>query len=535
MAVAVWVLLRPSRVQATVATFRFWNAAAADTQQGMKQRFARVRLSWLVLLLGALAGVVAMAEPTRFTDQPHRTIAVAMVCSAEMAYAPVDGEDAVYQLYERLDPGDLVARVYPQAMSQWNRRWEILPSGDVDFAFMSQHVVNRTAGRVAMSEIPDDVQQTIWFVPSGFTPATRPGDSVVSIPYELPAVTFEAAGATQATDGTAVYVRLRTRNPGTPANLMLVATPKPAGEAITVMVEYDVTPVQASLTLPKGDSPPQRVELSVRNGAGSELARATLTAWRQAPIRIALLGTPSAVLDAYLASDPGVLRVASAEEADIVIAQGVAAMQTGKPTLWLNPPKPPSGLSGASELVESTLASVAVTDAEFGDGVSWASMALRTAALLKPAEMNDRWITVVAVGDGGLIFRTAPERSSPPARREVAWTFSLSPRNTNVESSPAFAVLLANTCRWLASGRPKPIDGWTYHVPAIRASGRGAKTNVPLGIQPSRPCPPVAQQVAALNLPDRQHKSEPTDYARPLMIAMLACWGLGFVLLSRGR
>ena len=54
VAVAVWVLLRPSRVQAMVATLRFWNAATADTQQGTKQRFARVRLSWLVLLLGAL-------------------------------------------------------------------------------------------------------------------------------------------------------------------------------------------------------------------------------------------------------------------------------------------------------------------------------------------------------------------------------------------------------------------------------------------------------------------------------------------------
>jgi hypothetical protein len=230
-----------------------------------------------------------------------------------------------------------------------------------------------------------------------------------------------------------------------------------------------------------------------------------------------------------------VLRVASVDEADIVIAQGLAATKTGKPTLWLNPPKPPSGLRKNSELVESTLARVAVTDAEFGDGVSWASMAIRTAALLKPAEMNDRWITVAALGDGGLIFRTSPERSSRPVTREVAWTFALSPRNTNVESSPAFVVLLANTCRWLASGRPKPIDGWAYHVPPMRAIGRGAKTNLPLDIQPSRPCPPVDQQVAALNLPDRQHESEPTDYARPLMIATLACWGLGFVLLSRGR
>jgi hypothetical protein len=474
-----------------------------------------------VLLLGAIAGVVAMAEPVRFTDPPHRKIAVAMVLSAEMAYGEGAIGDAYARLRERVGPMDQLTPIFPLRLH--------------DATVVPQRVVNSVADRVVMGAIPSDVQQTIWLVPSGFTPATRPGDAVVSVADQFAAVAVEAAGATQTMAGAALEVRLRTRNPSTPANLMLVATPKPSGEAITTRVDNDVTPVQASLTLPKGGSAPQRVELSVRNGAGSEGARATLTAWRRSPIRIALLGTPSAVLDAYLASDLGVLRVASAEEADMVIAQGVAATKTDKPTLWLNPPKPPSGLSKDSELVESTLASVAVTDAEFGDGVSWASMALRKASLLKPAEMNDRWITVAAVGDGGLIFRTAPERSSQPVSREVAWTFALSSWNTNVESSPAVAVLLANTCRWLASGRPKPIDGWTYHVPAMRAGGRGAKTNLPLDIQPAQPCPPVAQQVASLNLPDRQHESEPTDYARPLMIATLACWGLGFVLLSRGR
>ena len=70
VAVAVWVLIKPSRVQATVATYHFWNAAAAETQQGMKQRFTRVRLSWLVLLLGALAGVLP-TEPECHQKPPY--------------------------------------------------------------------------------------------------------------------------------------------------------------------------------------------------------------------------------------------------------------------------------------------------------------------------------------------------------------------------------------------------------------------------------------------------------------------------------
>ena len=286
VAVAVWVLLKPSRVQATVATLRFWNAAAAETQQGMKQRFARVRLSWLVLLLGALAGVLAMAEPVRFTDQPHRKIAVAIVFSAEMAYGEQATDDAIALLRERLEPGDQVAWVYPEAMASWNDSLEIPPEGGPDFIMITpQNAVNRTASRVVMSEIPDDVQQTIWVVPSGFTPAARPGDAVISIPYELPSVTFEAAGATQTKDGTEVYVRLRTHGTEAPGSLSVGPTSERSG----MMIYSKVTPVEASLTIPKGgDAERQRLELSVRNpammqGGRSELARATFTARRAEP------------------------------------------------------------------------------------------------------------------------------------------------------------------------------------------------------------------------------------------------------------
>ena len=65
-AVAVFTLLRPARRRVIVPSLRLWAQAAGGESQSVSRSRGRVSLSWLLLLLGAVLGVLGMSKPVLY-------------------------------------------------------------------------------------------------------------------------------------------------------------------------------------------------------------------------------------------------------------------------------------------------------------------------------------------------------------------------------------------------------------------------------------------------------------------------------------
>ena len=85
MVAALWALHRPWRRVAVVGSLALWEKAVGALGRQERRRSRRVSLSWLCLLAGALAAVLAAANPTWFSSSPARRIMIVPVASAELA------------------------------------------------------------------------------------------------------------------------------------------------------------------------------------------------------------------------------------------------------------------------------------------------------------------------------------------------------------------------------------------------------------------------------------------------------------------
>jgi hypothetical protein len=71
--VAVFTLLHPTRRAVVVPSLRLWTQAAGQQSQSVSRRRRRVSLPWMLLLLGAIFGVLALSKPqlhSPTTDAP---------------------------------------------------------------------------------------------------------------------------------------------------------------------------------------------------------------------------------------------------------------------------------------------------------------------------------------------------------------------------------------------------------------------------------------------------------------------------------
>ena len=116
-AVAVWALLRPGRQEAIVGSLAVWQKALASLDRSAKRSSRRVSAAWLMLLGGAVAGILGLARPVFQTQGQTRNVAVSLAPSAELGRAGLDEMTAAAgRLLARMDGGDRVRLVLPACL-----------------------------------------------------------------------------------------------------------------------------------------------------------------------------------------------------------------------------------------------------------------------------------------------------------------------------------------------------------------------------------------------------------------------------------
>ena len=108
-AVALWALIRPGRQHVRVASLQLWQEAASALTR-RERRTRRISGSWLLLLLGAVAAVLALSRPTFFASRPIRHVSIQLCPAAEVATerGMEQFREAASGLLERLDAEDQV-------------------------------------------------------------------------------------------------------------------------------------------------------------------------------------------------------------------------------------------------------------------------------------------------------------------------------------------------------------------------------------------------------------------------------------------
>ncbi|MCK5557453.1 MAG: BatA domain-containing protein, partial [Candidatus Hydrogenedentes bacterium] len=428
VSVALWTLLHPTRELVVVPSLRLWQAAADDLSRPGKARTPRITTGWVLLLVGAVAAIFALTQPTCFTSAPARRIAIGLYCSGEFEGSPSAIRQAAESFIKRLGANDRIQLIYPDALGGaggWMSVKQAMDELRAGSPAGAGRFVRTAAREMDLSSPAEDAQRTVLFVPAGANVPSEAGVSVVEVPFVLPPVTFDAvAAAPQAKGKAEVFFALRNQTAKAWSGLLCLDWQDDGGR-VDQTVPLRIKPGEVfrlTRVVPVTGGLSAWLQDSAGNRVGSA---AVLTPKDARRIRVALIGRDEPILRRYVESDPLLELVASAAQADVVIANGVNP-PAGKAALVIDPPAPPVGWRKAAELRNILLDDADVAaDAVLKD-VALSALAVRRSTSWIAGD-NATGIPLVQIDNRVVLLRTAPtsspDRNEPP-RLYVAFELS---------------------------------------------------------------------------------------------------------------
>lgn len=443
-------MFRRSRGLAVVGSLRLWAEALASLDRPLHRR-RRVAASWLCLLTGAAAAVLAMARPVYYAERPVRRVAVEILRSAELASVKQTSDlgDALVALLNRLDRDDRVQLIVPHSpLGRWRRAGERRMVADV------RPVPVRTGDLEVIPPAPE-AQHLYVFAAAGAKIATGPSRSVIEITPVMPPVTFDAVGA-EPLPGGDVQIFLAVCN----------HTDSPwSGFVETVGVEQSGAETESAampLSVDAGGRkglvfrfrPAEAVRLRLTDGRHERLPNYGEEAFlvrRPAVVKaVAITGRDEPMVRRFIRIDPTLSLAGDVKDADIVVAVGAAA-PAGKPALLIDPPAAPAGWRRGEMLLAILLRDAdAAADDPVMQGVELGSVAVRSVRPWRAAAAAKQRRLVSYKGES-LILRSEPEAGAGGNRR-IYVAFDISGENTNFTMTDAFVIFLANAMRHLTPG-----------------------------------------------------------------------------------
>jgi hypothetical protein len=351
---AVWALWRPGRQEATVATLEFWRAAQQHLAASARRRSRRISLHWLLLLLGAVCGVLAAAGPRIETDAPSRRIALKLVIGAELGQGGMNSlRSAVNALLNRLDPADRVALLTPTGnppADQW------LSPGRARSAVSAMVALPVAADDLTLPAPPTGARQTVNFATARINAGPRDPDTIL-LPTDLPPVTFDAIGAADLPDGkTQLFLALRNHT-GQPRRVKVALGGIHAGGRPKWRTTRELlVPVGSRRAFTMDVIPAAAIHAAVGE---SPLARAYLARRERSSRPVAMLGPSRRSIRRFIEADPMLDPVADPNDAAAVICIR-AEPPADKPAVVLDPRFAPRGWRKGEPIGPLTLAGVDV-------------------------------------------------------------------------------------------------------------------------------------------------------------------------------
>ena len=557
MGAALWALYRPWRRMAVVGSLALWEKALGALGRQERRRSRRVSLPWLCLLLGAVAAVLAAANPTYFHSSPARRITIAPVASAELA-GPGGIEEmrsAAAALLDRLAPHDQVQLLLP-AQAGGDSGWLSVPQAKVRLADIK--LLPARAADIVPETSPGDSQHIYYFVAAGTPVPSGPRFSTVELPTRLATATINEIGA-EAMAGVKVQVFMSVQAEAAPPST-------PGGElSIETTVLSTSGATQATFWRPhSSDRFVQEVQagdamkffcsrVGGRPGASAYLVH------HPAQVRkVAMQGLDNPLVRRFIQVNSALRLVSAADQADLVIANETTP-PTDKPALVILPPVEPAGWRWGQERQNVLLKQldVSANTAVMRD-VHWEGVVVRRLRAWVPGDEVTQKVlaglqkeAVILQDDGG------PDRSP----RRVYVSFALDARNTNFGMSADFVVFLDNVVRHLVPDR-QGQERYDYETPLqagpqnswVRLAGSPppaeADATLPwpgiykdrdgelhainlLGLQSGPVAKSPLETVAALPLPPPQQVGLTLALWPVLMGAGLMLWLLGWGLRLR--
>ncbi len=459
-AVAAWALIRPGRQEAIVGSLAVWQKALASLDRSAKRSSRRISPAWLLLLGGAVAGIVGLARPVFQTRGQARDVAVSLAISAELGpQGRADMISAAGRLLERLDARDRVRLVLPAELggvSGW------LSPAEAGELIATLPLPAAAAAELSMPADPNDVQHTYRFIPSCLPRQAGPETTIIAIDDHLADGTIDAIGAAPLPPGTGgqagqaelyVAVRNNTHSPLAGRLRVEVLGPDLAGWRAAGESEAAV-PAGGRGGLVFRVEAGEALRAVLTTAQGAVLDSAQVARVGAAVRKVAIVGRDEPLLRRFIQADRSLEIVASAGEANFVLAN-LAEPPPDKPALVIDPPSDPPGWQRGPLRRAVTLADANVAaDDPLLAGVNLSAVAVR---LVRPWTRLDgsAFGPLVSI-DGGAVVLASPWRAGGgggagldgPARIYVA--FELSGDNTNLGVSEAFVVLLANAASLLA-------------------------------------------------------------------------------------
>ena len=558
VAVAAWALFRPGRHFRVVGSLELWRKAVASTSRSSR-RARRVSASWMLLLAGAAAGVLACARPVYFASRPSRRVAIALLPAAEIA--TVDGMGALRgsarKLLDRLDGEDRVQVVLPDVLggaSEW------LTVDEAKGMLNGIGPLPAGAAELTLPQSSDDAQHVYRFAPAS-AERQRGRVSAVELPTDLPAMVLVATGAEALGDGSCqVMMTARDADDRGGGRLHMIGLDGPdrRGTLATGIVEFAGPEATIVRQLPASKA--LAIEITGLGKPFSLPSAAAFFVRREAMVRtVAMIGPDEPLVRRFVKVAPWLEMVADPADADVVIAS-VEQPPAGAAALLINPRRSPPGWRRASDAlrhVRLDAADLAADDPVLRD-VDFAGAVVRSVQPWIAADGATQR-RLVTLGGDGLVLRT--EADGLTAARRLYVAFDLSAENTTFTMSESFVIFLASAMRWLAPGgrhevryefvtplAAGPQPTWRRLLgaappegpasplpwPGIYVDDAGTLHAVTLaGLRAARPTETPEAALAALGLPEPRRVETGTALWSLLTIATVVLWWAGWTLRLR--
>ena len=472
-AVAAWVLFAPSRREVVVGSLRLWRQAKQALPAEARRRRRRVNLSWLLLLAGGLAGVLACAGWTVRAERPGRVVAIVVVPSAELIDVAVKElwrtGDA---LLNRFDANDRVYVAAPRRSLPDDVSAAVSPARAKELVAMIHPVPIPAATLRDELVLPADADHVYVIGPP---PLPADGARVSHIPVvnaaSAAAPRMLAVAATPLPDGNVqLFVRAAVSEPIAAKTTLYVYAPSDTQSYTRqtpwlpelVKHPWPTDRDHLLLDLPVRDAyfvaleappppPPDGVLMARIMGTpvGTTLARAGLVRRETVRIKVATVGEMSMLVERLLRANIEWERMDDPADADVVIAVQAAVPEAGrgKPVLAIDPPSPPASWRRGFQRGPVLLGQADVAADPVTAGVDVARVSVRWARPFVPVDaLQTQGVPLMREGGETLLLRSDDESS--PRRVDVA--FDIHHNNTDWVLDPGFVVLMCNAVDWLA-------------------------------------------------------------------------------------
>jgi len=461
-AVAAWAWFRPGSQLVVVPSLWLWRQAAETAHRDSRRSRRRVSPSWLLLLVGAVAAVLAGAQPVLRSQAPARSIAMVLYPSAEIASDEGMAElrRAATGLLERLDASDRVQVVLPvSAGVRPDDGW--LSPAEARAAVESLRPLPLPARLLTFPPIGPQADH-VYRIAASLDVAGGGRSTTVSLTPQLGPASLDAAAACPA-DGTAgpsgladVLISVANHLKQNWTGRVVLSAAGVGGDGkVTLRRMWEgpmtIAPGGRSQTVVSREAASAFV-VSLEDGSPAGVARQAFLARRpRRPLTVALTGRDEPLLRKFIQAHGGLELAADVTHADVVMANGVEP-PADRPALVIAPPHAPAGWQ-ADPAENLALAGANAGRADpLLRGVDLARVAVRRSQAWTGTDLASQ-TPVVSLGGKALVLRDEP-RGTDQTTRRVWIGFDLSADNTNFVLSRSFPIFLANAVEFLAGTRP---------------------------------------------------------------------------------